>query len=313
MRFASAAGNSLLIGESGTGKELVAQAIHNRIRPNGPFIALNCAALPRNLVESELFGYERGAFSGAEKNGKPGKIELANGGTLFLDEIGDIPYEIQSVLLRVLEDKKVMRLGGSLYNPVDFRLITATNKDLYRMVEEKFFRSDLFFRLSAMKLDIPPLRDRRGDVALLMNHFISGYSEANGLTPPKISQAALQTLLNCPWPGNVRQLENTILYAVNVADGGVIGLEHLPKEILRENENSFRESGVQVVSDSPVSIKEYEQAAIRNALVKANHNVPAAAKLLKISKATLYRKLQEYPTVDSASADGESTISETES
>jgi len=296
-RFAASPENILLTGESGTGKELFAHAIHNEGRPNGPFIAVNCAAMPRNLVESELFGYERGAFTGAVTSGKPGKIELANGGTLFLDEIEDMPYEIQAVLLRVLEDKKVMRLGGSRYKQVDFRLIAATNTDLYEMVKEKKFRSDLFFRLSVVKLDIPPLRQRQGDILYLANYFIAKYSAKIGIEPPPLDQAVIDVINAYDWPGNVRQLENAMIYAVNMAGNGVIQLKHLPQEILalaREEKIIFPKQAESNQLSGLVSLKEYEMAAIQNALTKTGHNIPAAARLLKISKATLYRKLREY-------------------
>jgi transcriptional regulator with PAS, ATPase and Fis domain len=171
-RFAASRENVFLRGESGTGKELFAQAIHNQYRPRGPFIAVNCAAMPRNLIESELFGYESGAFTGAEKNGRPGKIELANGGTLFFDEIGDMPYELQAVLLRVLQDKIVTRLGSKHYRQVDFRLITATNQNLQKKIQEKKFREDLYFRLSVLNIEIPPLRERGYDIYLLAEYFI---------------------------------------------------------------------------------------------------------------------------------------------
>ncbi|NLP43924.1 MAG: sigma 54-interacting transcriptional regulator, partial [Peptococcaceae bacterium] len=179
-RFAATEENILLLGESGTGKEVFVQAIHNYSRPNSPFIALNCAAMPRNLIESELFGYESGTFTGADKSGRPGKIELANGGTLFLDEIGDMPYELQSVILRVLQDKQVLRLGGRRYKKVDFRLIAATNQDLRKLIAEKLFREDLYFRLSVLSIEIPPLRERRSDIMHLANYFLESYAERMG-------------------------------------------------------------------------------------------------------------------------------------
>lgn len=221
-RFAESRENILLLGESGTGKELFAQAIHNQYRASGPFIAVNCAAMPRNLIESELFGYESGSFTGAEKNGRPGKIELANGGTLFLDEIGDMPYELQAVLLRVLQDKMVMRIGGRHYRQVQFRLITATNRNLYQMVQERKFREDLYFRLSVLNIEIPPLRERGFDIAILADYFSKNYAQRMGWAIPQISSNAIQKILEFSWPGNVRQLENAIIYAVNLAEDKMI-------------------------------------------------------------------------------------------
>ncbi len=174
-RLANSPDNILITGQSGTGKELFAQAIHNQYRPLGPFMAINCAALPRNLIESELFGYEGGSFTGAERNGRPGKIELAHGGTLFLDEIGEMPIELQSVLLRVLENKQIMRIGARRYKSVDFRIISATNKDIYQLVKQNLFREDLFFRLSVLTIKLPPLSQRENDVEILSQYFINNY------------------------------------------------------------------------------------------------------------------------------------------
>jgi transcriptional regulator of acetoin/glycerol metabolism len=231
-RFATAAENVLLIGESGTGKELFAQAIHNVCRPAGPFMAVNCAALPRELVESELFGYEGGSFTGAERSGRPGKIELAHGGTLFLDEIGDMPLELQVVLLRVLEDKQVMRVGGNRYKKVDFRLIAATNKDLAVLVQDNAFRADLYYRLSILSINLPPLREREGDAAFFIKFFLEKYCRKLKRQPPAITPQALKILTSYHWPGNVRQLESAVIYAVNIASGTVLGEKDLPAYLL---------------------------------------------------------------------------------
>lgn len=298
-RFAKSRENILLLGESGTGKELFAQAIHNSYCPNGPFIAVNCAAIPRNLIESELFGYESGAFTGAEKNGRPGKIELANGGTLFLDEIGDMPYELQAALLRVLQDKMVMRIGGKNYRKVNFRLITATNQNLPQLIQEKKFREDLYFRLSVLTIEIPPLRNRGFDIAILAEHFIKNYAERMGIPVPSISPEAKQKMLEYNWPGNVRQLENAIIYAVNLAEQGVIRAEHLPLGMLdrtkiEEPKNHSPDTQGEALADEPLSIKEAEKAVIQKALARAGNRVAIASKLLGISKTTLYRKLKEH-------------------
>lgn len=295
-RFAVSPENILLSGESGTGKELYAQAIHTLYRPQGPFVAVNCAAMPRELIESELFGYEGGSFTGAERSGRPGKIELAHGGTLFLDEIGDMPLELQAVLLRVLEDKKIMRIGGSRYKKVDFRLIAATNKNLHQMVKNSKFREDLYFRLSVLTVNIPPLRDRGNDAILLSKFFIENYCRKYGRKIPEISQATQQKISQYSWPGNIRQLQNAMIYAVNTARDDIIGPENLPNYILLETcpveLNKFT-TGNGNVGDM-LCLENLEKAAIETALVHANHCVPVAAEFLGISRSTLYRKLKEY-------------------
>ncbi|WP_338825443.1 MULTISPECIES: sigma-54-dependent Fis family transcriptional regulator [Moorella] len=290
-KFAEAGENVLLIGESGTGKELFAQAIHNQYRPEGPFVALNCSAIPRNLIESELFGYEGGTFTGAERNGRPGKIELAHKGTLFLDEIGDMPIETQATLLRVLEDKRVMRLGGRKYIPVDFRVIAATNKNLYQMVQENQFRLDLYFRLAVLKLEIPPLRQRQEDILLLCQHFIEYYCKKTGHVLPTISPAAKKIILEYEWPGNVRQLENAMIYAVNMSQDGLIDVQHLPNEVVRGT--TLKSTGICSIA-GVTSLEEAEKIVIQNAMASTGNNIPKAAKLLGLGKSTLYRKLKQY-------------------
>jgi len=294
--------NILIQGESGTGKEVFAQAIHNESRPAGPFIAVNCAAIPKNLIESELFGYEPGAFTGAERLGKPGKIELASGGTLFLDEIGDMPLEVQAVLLRVLEDKMIMRLGSKRYIPVDFRLVTATNKNLMDLVEKGLFREDLYYRIAVFKMNIPPLKEREADLIQLIEHFITMYAKEARLNKPVLSNAAKYILLQYSWPGNIRQLQNVISYAICMSAQGVITPEHLPEEI----SNTY--FGVDVTEDADqinalqknkglknnLSITDMEKAAIQNALGKTNNHIREAAKILGLSKSTLYRKIKIY-------------------
>lgn len=295
-RFATSEENILLLGESGTGKELFAQAIHNTHRPHGPYIAVNCAAMPRELIESELFGYEGGSFTGAERSGRPGKIELANGGTLFLDEIGDMPLELQAVLLRVLEDKQVMRIGGRRYKKVDFRLVAATNKDLYKMIQENQFREDLYFRLSVLAVNIPPLRARGNDIVILSRIFVNKYCQKQGWKTPEISQAALKHITEYKWPGNVRQLQNAMVYAVNTAQEGVIKPENLPHYIIRDT------APIKIEGTSPnsadiremLSLENLERSAIGTALLHANNCIPVAAEMLGISRSTLYRKLKEY-------------------
>ena len=295
-RFAKSTENVLLIGESGTGKELFAQSMHNEYRPHGPFIAVNCAAMPRNLIESELFGYEPGSFTGAERSGRPGKIELAHGGTLFLDEIGDMPLELQAVLLRVLEDKQVMRIGGRRYKKVDFRLIAATNKELDFMIQEKLFREDLYFRLSVLSINLPPLRERGNDLELLSRYFIKNYCKKMEWKLPEISKLAKEKIREYKWPGNVRQLENAVIYAVNTAQNGIIEATDLPAIIL--GGSSPVRSAVTPVDSSPVqSIEAMERIVIENALYKTKNNITKAAEILGIGKSTLYRKLKDYDIV----------------
>jgi Transcriptional activator of acetoin/glycerol metabolism len=304
-KFARFNSNVLIQGESGTGKELYAQAIHNESRPDGPFIAVNCAAVPKNLIESELFGYEAGAFTGAERQGKPGKIELANGGTLFLDEIGDMPPELQVALLRVLEDKMVMHVGGSRYIPVDFRLVSASNKDLLTLVENNEFRADLYYRISVFKLAIPALRERTSDIIELAEHFIRVSAQAQGLATPPLSNAAKYILLQYNWPGNIRQLQNVMLYATCMSSDGIIRPENLPEEITKfKTDPKAKEALLQIelLSDNPEadqsegspSMKDVEKMVIKKALEDTNNHIRDAAKLLGLSRSTLYRKIKEY-------------------
>ncbi|WP_434510453.1 sigma-54 interaction domain-containing protein [Desulfitobacterium sp. AusDCA] len=290
-RFANLSDNILLIGESGTGKELFAQAIHNAYRPQGPFIAVNCAAMPRELIESELFGYEGGSFTGAERSGRPGKIELANGGTLFLDEIGDMPLEIQAVLLRTLEDKQVMRVGGRRYKKVDFRLISATNKDLYSMVKEKQYREDLYFRLSVLTINIPPLRNRGNDIEILSKHFIEKYCMKQGWKIPKLTPETQKIINEYKWPGNVRQLQNAMTYAVNTAQKGQINPDNLPNYIITDTTPICNE---QTVNDEMLRLDNLEKIAIETALLRSDNNMDRAVEILGISRSTLYRKLKDY-------------------
>ncbi|UWG95404.1 sigma 54-interacting transcriptional regulator [Dehalobacter sp. DCM] len=294
--YATTAENILLIGESGTGKELFAQSIHHKYCPSGPFIAVNCAALPRELIESELFGYEGGSFTGADRSGRPGKIELAEGGTLFLDEIGDMPFELQAVLLRVLEDKQVMRIGARRSKKVNFKVIAATNQNLYKMVKEKRFREDLFYRLSVLNIAIPSLRDRDRDSELLTNYFIKKYSHKMGRNIPKVSASVLSVINEYNWPGNVRELENAIVHAV-INSGEIIEVNDLPENIVPDAlctaEVVDANLGIEK-TDRVSSLADLEKNAITKALNKANGNVVLAACLLDISKSTIYRKLKEY-------------------
>lgn len=294
--FSQSPENILLLGESGTGKEIFAEAIHESYCPDGPFIAVNCAAMPRDLIASELFGYEGGSFTGAERKGKPGKIELADGGIFFLDEVGDMPLELQPVLLRVLENKKVTRIGGCTAKKVDFRLIAATNKNLYQMVLENKFREDLYFRLSVLSIHVPPLRERGEDIVLLSNYFIDQYCRETGRPRPQLSQETIKKILEYDWPGNVRQLKNAMIYAVSICKNNVIEPQDLPNNILLDKvRHRLYPSNLNADNiDELLRITNLEKAAIGTALTYTNGCVPEAAKLLGLSRSTLYRKIKEY-------------------
>ncbi|MGI9953533.1 sigma 54-interacting transcriptional regulator [Moorellaceae bacterium AZ2] len=312
-KAALSSANILLQGESGVGKEVFARCIHNLSRPWGPFVAVNCAALPKSLIESELFGYEGGAFTGADRKGRPGKIELAHGGTLFLDEISDMPLEIQPVLLRVLEEKQFMRVGGSRPVRVDFRLIAATNRDLLELTRKQEFRLDLYYRIAVFKIIIPPLRERGLDILELARYFVTAIARKEGLPVPVLSREAEAVLLKYDWPGNVRQLENAMLCAVTMCKNGVIYPEDLPAEIQRGPERGSggalsvnagsvlaadglgeNPGGEKSLAGKPIPMKELEKRAIMQALAQTNYNVRKAAALLGLGQSTLYRKIREY-------------------
>lgn len=292
--------NILLTGETGSGKELFAQAIHNTYNAGGPFIALNCAAFPPNLIESELFGYEPGSFTGAEKNGRPGKIELANGGTLFLDEIGDMPVDIQAILLRVLQDKQVVRIGSVNYKSVDFRVIAATNQDLKQLIVEKRFRQDLYFRLAVLMLNIPPLRERESDIDMLSRYFLERYCRKNNLPVPEFTPEAHRLFCENRWPGNVRELENAIIYSVNMSRGKTISSKHVSEDV---HKGTIGFKGAQISRNTVLmkekenetmpSLEEMEVLYVEKALEVTNHNVTQAAAMLGISKTTLYRRMKK--------------------
>lgn len=278
----------LIQGESGTGKELVARAIHeNSLRPEEPFIALACGALPETLHESELFGYEKGAFTGAVAQ-KKGKIELADGGTLFLDEIGDIDLKAQVDLLRFFQERNFRRLGGHEEIRVDVRIIAATNRDLKKLISEGTFRDDLYYRINVFTITIPPLRDRIEDIPLLVNHFIEKYRIETAKKIEKISEPAMEMLLNYNWPGNVRELENAIEHAIVVTQGTVIELKALPSFIYQDEPNE------KLLSASSKSLNQIEKEHIIVTLNKTKWNISKTAEILGINRVTLYRKLKEY-------------------
>jgi two-component system response regulator HydG len=282
----------LLTGESGTGKELIAGLLH-RLSPRAerPFIVLNAAAMPATLLEAELFGYEKGAFTGALQR-KPGHFELADGGTLFLDEIGDMPVEVQAKLLRVLQDGTFKRLGGTRTLQVDVRVVAATNKELAKEVAAERFRQDLYYRLNVITVHLPPLRQRRQDIPLLAAHFLQKYAQENHKEVTAIQQDALQYLMNYEWPGNVRELENVVERAVVLAHGSTITLAELSLE--EPQEKAPLSSSDYFVLPANATLAQIEREAIVQALRRSDGNRQAAARRLDIGPATLYRKFKEY-------------------
>lgn len=282
----------LITGESGTGKEMFAKAIHYAsARGDNPFITVNCGAIPENLLESELFGYEKGAFTGASEKGKVGKFELADGGTIFLDEIGDMPLHLQVKILHVLQNMRFERVGGNKSIIVDVRVIAATNRDLEKMIEEGSFREDLYYRLSVIPLSIPPLRERKDDIRLLMDHFLKKYNTFMNRKIVGFSPEVEELYTNHDWSGNVRELENAVEYGTNMAFGNIIDMEEVPARILKKEEEIIRFKNLD--KPLPVQVKMYEREIILKKL-KQHHGVKdIVAKELGLSRATLYRKLAE--------------------
>jgi two-component system response regulator HydG len=293
MQAAPSDATVLLLGESGTGKELLARAIHeNSARADQPFIAINCAAIPESILEAELFGYEKGAFTGAT-TAREGRFEAAHGGTLFLDEIGEMSRHVQVKLLRVLQEQEIERLGGGgKTRPVDIRLIAATNVDLGKAVADGQFREDLYYRLNVIPVTIPPLRDRRDDIPLLAQHFIQLYAEKNGKVVTGCSRAAIERLCDYPWPGNVRELENAIERAVVLSRDSVIGDEALPIEIRDAASPAGRPSGPALSFAVGTPLAEIEMRVIRETLRHTGGDKRLAAKLLGIATRTIYRRLE---------------------
>jgi Nif-specific regulatory protein len=279
----------LLRGESGTGKEMIAHAIHyNSLRSKQPFIKVNCAALPETLIESELFGYERGAFTGAERR-KKGRFEMANGGTIFLDEIGDLPPQTQIKLLRVIQEREFERLGGTETIRVNVRLITATNKNLEEAIAQGGFREDLFYRLNVFTIFLPPLRERKSDILLLAEHFLAKYEREHGKLIKRISTPAIDMLASYHFPGNVRELENVIERAVLVCDEQVIHGHHLPPTL-----QTAEVSGTVTQVSLTAAIESYESDLIQDALKSTRGNVAKAAKMLDSTERILGYKIKKY-------------------
>ena len=288
-RAAKTNSNVLILGESGTGKELFAHAIHNNSkRKNFPFVKVNCGAIPFELLESELFGYEEGSFTGAKKGGKIGKFKAADGGTIFLGEIGDLPMNMQVKLLRVLQDKEIERIGSNYSEKIDVRVIAATNKDLEKMVSEGLFRLDLYYRLNVVSIKIPPLRERKEDIPILANYLIKKISEAENVRVDKILDETLEYLKKYDWPGNVRELENILERAINFLDRDVvIRPQHLPSKIT--GISSYKE-----IKSLKSVLEEVEKQTIIDSLIIANGNKTLAANILDISRTSLYEKIMKY-------------------
>ncbi len=294
VRLAKIAANSnatvLIQGESGTGKELIAQAIHNSsLRSEGPFVAINCGAIPRNLVESELFGYEDGAFTGAKQGGRPGKFELAHGGTIFLDEIGEMPLDIQVKLLRVLQEKRLTRVGGQRYLDIDVRVIAATNRDVALEVREGNFRHDLYYRLNVLPIYVPPLRERLEDIPPLLDYLLHKMCRQLDVDDKRFSPEAIERIMTYEWPGNVRELENVVERAVNICENTTIGAEYLPRTMGEKTSPA---------GWGPLSLRDAEKQIIQQTLAKTRGNISKTAKLLGIGRNTLYSKIREYSIND---------------
>lgn len=292
-RAAMSDSNVLLQGESGTGKELFAHAIHNSSdRARGPFIKVNCGAIPSELLESELFGYEGGAFTGANKKGKPGKFELADNGSIFLDEIGDMPFFMQGKLLRVLQEREIERVGGIASKKINIRIISATNKDLEYEVREGRFREDLYYRLNVMGVFIDPLRSRKEDISPLLDHFLEKLSDQMGVHVKGISDNARSALMDYAWPGNIRELENILERAINLMDSDlIIKLVHLPQYLLVKKN---KKSEVTKKGFLKEMVEELEKQIITECYLDTGKNKKQTAKLLNISRTNLYEKLSQY-------------------
>lgn len=289
----------LLTGESGTGKELFAHAIHHASsRKDKPFVWVDCSSIPRELLQSELFGYELGAFTGADKNGRLGRFEIANQGTIFLDEIADMPIEMQAEILRVLQEKEVIRVGGVHPKKVDFRVIAATNRDIEKLVREDKFRTDLFYRLDVIRIHIPPLRERHEDISILVQHYLNFFKEKYNKSAIQFSSDAQKSLERYSWPGNVRELMNLIENLVICKDNNApITVEDIPGEPSKNSRESSRNSTIDLrksIAKMKTTIYKMERDMILDALKRVNNNKTNAAELLGIHRSGLYQKLKKY-------------------
>ena len=298
MRYASSNFDILITGESGVGKELFAQAVHNQSpRRDGPFVAINCASLPDNLIESELFGYVKGAFTGADQNGQAGKFELADGGTLFLDEIGEMPLAMQSKLLRVLEMRQITRLGSAKQTRIDVRVIAASNRDIAKMIQEGKFREDLYYRLQVLNLYIPPLRERREDIPLLTSFFLKEIYHDSQALHTKLSAEARRKLLHYNWPGNIRELRNVIYRVSILSEDGIISGDVVESAIqsngcpLQKSQEITAQSRIKAIQ---TQIHDSYRDLVNEALASTGGNKKEAAQLLGVTRQTIYRMIDKY-------------------
>lgn len=297
-RVADTKSTVLILGESGTGKELIARMIHEMSGVKGHFVPVNCGAIPDNLLESELFGYEKGAFTGAVTS-KPGRFLLADGGTIFLDEIGDMSPHLQVKLLRVLQDRMVEAVGGIKPKPVNVRIIAATNVDLKQKVKEGKFREDLFYRLQVVPVELPPLREREEDISLLLNHFAENFSKEIGRRTFTFSNAATDALVDYSWPGNVRELENLVQRLSLLIDGDTVNIDDLPEHIKNGSEagDGSNDSIIPRLPNSGVDfnklVDQFENSLITQALERTKGNKKAAAELLSLNRTTLVEKIKK--------------------
>ncbi len=284
MLAARSTSNVLILGETGTGKEMIAQAIHYEgKRKDGPFVIINCGAIPRDLAESEFFGYEPGSFTGADKKGRSGKFELANGGTIFLDEIGELPLSLQTKLLRVIQERKITRIGGIKQIPVNVRVIVASNKDLQVEVQQGRFRNDLYYRINVIRIHLPSLKDRKDDISQLVQHFNEKLSIKLEREIPQISSSFMNPLLRYEFPGNVRELENIMERALNLCENNVLTSKYLPNEIVDAQ-----------INPESSSMEESKKQHIINILSQTEWNISRAASKLNLSRPTLYRYIQKW-------------------
>lgn len=286
----------LVLGESGTGKELIAKAIHyNSPRTKKTLVPVNCGAIPENLLESELFGHVKGSFTGAIHS-KMGRFEMASGGTIFLDEIGDMSLRLQVKILRVLQERKFEPVGSTKTVEVDVRIIAATHQNLEKLVEEGGFREDLYYRLNVIPITIPPLRQRICDIPILVDHFLKMYAEANGHKPPRLSQEIMSLMMNYKWPGNIRELENTIERLAVLNPDKEIEMSDLPEKFLKASDTIFKNSGLHI-PDAGISLKnavnDFENTLILKALEKTAWNKNKAASLLRLNRTTLVEKIKK--------------------
>ena len=281
----------LLLGEIGVGKDIMAQAIHNAsTRRNNPYVAINCGAIPRELIASELFGYQEGAYTGARKGGNAGKFEIADGGTVFLDEIGEMSLDLQVHLLRVLENHTVTRVGGSEPIPVNVRIIAATNADLYQSVQNGLFRSDLYYRLNVISLHLPPLRERRDDIPSLIRHFYSQYYDGT----PDVPEEFEEVLCEYSWPGNIRELRNIIERTVSLSPDKQLRTDYLPSHLTAVQEPEPGYAAALSARSEPVTVSELEKEALIARLRATNGNISRTAKELGVARTTIYRKIRQY-------------------